>query len=100
MRNYDKLYINGTWIPSTGTKQIDVIDASTEEVLACVPDGTAAGVDRALEAGRDAFEAWSQTRVEERASYLSRIAEGLAKRNDELAEIMAREVGMPLPLSK
>ncbi len=100
MRNYDKLYIQGTWVPSTGTKQIDVIEASTEEVLARVPEGTAADVDRAVAAARDAFDAWSQTSVEERAGYLSRISEGLAKRSDELAEIIAREVGMPLQLSK
>jgi acyl-CoA reductase-like NAD-dependent aldehyde dehydrogenase len=100
MRNYDKLYIDGAWIPSTGTKQIDVIDASNEEVLARVPEGTAADVDRAVAAARNAFESWSQTSVEERAGYLSRISEGLAKRTDELAETMAREVGMPLQLSK
>jgi betaine-aldehyde dehydrogenase len=100
MRNYDKLYIDGAWIPSTGTKQIDVIDASNEEVLARVPEGIAADVDRAVAAARAAFESWSQTSVEERAGYLSRISEGLAKRTDELAEIMAREVGMPLQLSK
>jgi aldehyde dehydrogenase (NAD+) len=100
MRNYDKLYINGAWTPSTGTKQLDVIDASNEEVLARVPEGTAADVDTAVAAARDAFESWSQTSVEERAGYLTRISEGLAKRTDELAEILAREVGTPLMLSK
>lgn len=100
MRNYDKLYINGAWTPSTGTKQLDVIDASNEEVLARVPEGTAADVDTAVAAARDAFESWSQTTVDERAGYLTRISEGLAKRTDELAEILAREVGMPLMLSK
>ena len=100
MRNYDKLYINGAWTPSSGTTQIDVIEAATEDVLARVPEGTAADVDRAVSAARDAFESWSQLSVEERAGYLSKISEGLAKRTDELAEIMAREVGMPLMLSK
>ena len=100
MRNYDKLYINGAWTPSSGTTQIDVIEAATEAVLARVPEGTAADVDRAVSAARDAFESWSQLSVEERAGYLSKISEGLAKRTDELAEIMAREVGMPLMLSK
>jgi aldehyde dehydrogenase (NAD+) len=100
MRNYDKLYIGGAWTPSTSTTQLDVIDASNEEVLARVPEGTAADVDKAVAAARDAFESWSQTSVEERAGFLSRISEGLAKRTDELAEIMAREVGMPLMLSK
>ncbi|HKU40174.1 MAG TPA: aldehyde dehydrogenase family protein [Polyangiales bacterium] len=100
MRNYDKLYVNGAWTPSTGTSLIDVIEASSEEVLARVPEGTAADIDRAVAAAREAFEPWSKLSVEERAGYLARISEGLAKRSEELAEVISREVGMPLPLSK
>src|SRR5262245_41969039 len=100
MRNYDKLYLNGAWTPSTGTSLIDVVDASTEAVLARVPEGTAADIDRAVAAARDAFEPWSQLSVEQRAGYLARIAEGLGKRSEELAEVISREVGMPLALSK
>ena len=38
--------------------------------------------------------------ADERAGYLQKIAEGLAKRSDEIAETISREVGMPIGLSK
>ena len=44
----DKLYINGAWVPSTGSGSIDVINAATEEVMGRVPDGTPADVDAFL----------------------------------------------------
>jgi hypothetical protein len=37
------LYIAGKWEPSLGTASIDVLSASTEEVIGSVPEGTPAG---------------------------------------------------------
>jgi aldehyde dehydrogenase (NAD+) len=53
----DKLYINGSWVPSTGTGTLEVIDSTTEEVLATIPDGTVEDVDRAVQAAAAAFPA-------------------------------------------
>ena len=41
MTDYSKLYIDGAWVPSDGTETIDVINPSTEQVIASVPAGTA-----------------------------------------------------------
>ena len=95
----DKLYINGSWVPSTGTGTLDVIDSTTEEVMATIPEGTAEDVDRAVEAAAAAFPAWSATSREERAKVLTRIGEALAARTDEIAAIISHEVGMPMTLS-
>ena len=46
-----ELFIGGKWEPQSGTGSIDVLSASTEEVIGSVPEGTAADVDRAV-AGR------------------------------------------------
>jgi acyl-CoA reductase-like NAD-dependent aldehyde dehydrogenase len=101
MRTFDKLYINGEWVASTGAgKPIEVLEASTETVIATIPEGTAADIDRAARAAAAAFESWAQRPVEERANFLAKIAEGLVKRTDEIAEIISREVGMPIGLSK
>ena len=45
MQNRDQLYINGQWAASAGGKFIDVINASTEEAMGRVPEGTAQDVD-------------------------------------------------------
>jgi len=95
----DKLYIDGAWVPSTGTGTIDVINSTTEEVMGRIPDGTPEDVDAAVKAAKAAFGPWSQTSVEERAKYLGRITEGLQARMDEIATVVSQEVGMPKNLS-
>jgi aldehyde dehydrogenase (NAD+) len=96
---YDKLYIDGAWVPSSGTGSIDVFDSSNGEVIARIPDGTADDVDRAAQAARAAFEGWAATPAEERAKFCTRIAEGLSGRTDEIATVVTREAGMPKWLS-
>jgi acyl-CoA reductase-like NAD-dependent aldehyde dehydrogenase len=98
-RDYDKQYIDGAWVPSTGKGKIDVISASTEEVCGSVPDGTAEDVDRAVKAARAAFEGWSQTPVEKRVQYLQALQGAIFGRMQEIGEVIATEVGMPLKLS-
>jgi aldehyde dehydrogenase (NAD+) len=95
----DRLFINGEWVSPAGSGRMDVINSTTEEVMGCVPEGTPEDVARAVAAARSAFDAWSQTSAQERASYLQRIAEGLKARQNEIAAIIAAEVGMPLPLA-
>jgi aldehyde dehydrogenase (NAD+) len=99
MDNRDKLYIDGAWVASTGTGTLSVIDSTTEEELATVPEGTVEDIDRAVSAARRAFPAWSETSVGERAKVLTRVQEALGNRMDELADIITHEVGMPLTLS-
>ena len=99
MQIHDKLYIDGAWVPSTGSDTIDVHDSTNGEVIAQVPAGTAEDVDKAAKAARAAFGGWSQTTPEERAKALTRIGEGLAARMDVIATVVTREAGMPKWLS-
>jgi betaine-aldehyde dehydrogenase len=96
---HDKLYINGQWVKSTGTNTIDVINSTTEEVMGRIPEGTAEDVNAAVAAARAAFDAWAATSVEERARFLQLIADRLTMRKDEIAAVIANEVGMPLPMA-
>ncbi len=50
MIDRDKLYIDGAWVPSNGTKTIDVINSTTEEVMGRIPEGTTDDVDKAVAA--------------------------------------------------
>ena len=95
----DKIYIGGEWVKSTGTGVLEVINATTEQVMGSVPEGTVEDVEAAVAAARKAFESWSVTSVEERADWMRRIAEALGGRMDEIAELIAQEVGMPVKLS-
>jgi acyl-CoA reductase-like NAD-dependent aldehyde dehydrogenase len=95
----DKIYIGGQWVQSAGTGVLEVINSTTEQVMGSVPEGTVEDVDNAVAAARSAFESWSQTSVQERADWMQRISEGLGARMDEIAELIAQEVGMPIKLS-
>jgi aldehyde dehydrogenase (NAD+)/betaine-aldehyde dehydrogenase len=92
----DALYVDGAWRSPSGTSAIDVHEAATEEVMATVPSGDASDVDAAVAAARAAFPAWSATPVADRARLLRQLADGLDARSDELATVMAREVGTPI----
>ncbi len=95
----DKIYINGEWVASTGTATLEVINSSTEEVMGRIPEGTADDVNRAVKAAVAAFPAWSQRPVEERVGYCQAIAAGLKARQEEIATLIAQELGMPLKLA-
>jgi aldehyde dehydrogenase (NAD+) len=95
----DKLYIDGGWVTPGGTETLEVIDSATEEVIGAVQLATPADVDVAVRAARAAFEEWSQVSASERAKFTSRIGEALGARMAEIAQLISREVGMPLNLS-
>jgi aldehyde dehydrogenase (NAD+) len=99
MQDRDKIYIDGAWVPSSGSGRIDVINSTTEEVMGRVPDGTPDDVDRAVAAAKEAFPSWSATSREERGKFLQRITEGLQSRMMDIANTVAGEVGMPINLS-
>ena len=96
MREYTKLYINGEWVePQSPGGTLEVIDSSTEEVIATVAQGGAADVDAAVTAARNAFDSWSQTPIDVRAKYLRDIGAALTARFDDIASTISGEVGSP-----
>jgi len=99
MQVRDRLYIDGQWTAPTGNKAIDVINASTEEVMGRVPEGAEADVNAAVAAARAAFDGWAATPAAERAEFLQKIHEGLKARMEEIGKLIAGEVGMPVKLA-
>src|SRR3954471_19515961 len=94
-----ELYIGGQWVAPTGDETIEVVNASTEEVMGRIPQGTPTDVDAAVAAARDAFESWSTTPVQERAAMCAAISAKLQDRQEELAVLIASELGMPVKLA-
>ncbi|MGO4765010.1 aldehyde dehydrogenase family protein [Cupriavidus sp. 2KB_3] len=100
MQQRDKLFINGKWIQPHGSGLIDVIHSATEAVMGKIPEGDARDAEDAIAAARAAFEGWSNTPSAVRAGYIRKIAEGLKDRTEELAQLIAGEVGMPIKLAR
>ncbi|CAL95468.1 aldehyde dehydrogenase family protein [Azoarcus olearius] len=95
----NQLFIGGRWVAPVRTGFIDVMDPSTDTVFARIPEGAAADAEAAVAAAHAAFDAWSRTPLAERAGCIERIAAGLKARSDELAHVIACEVGMPKKLA-
>jgi betaine-aldehyde dehydrogenase len=99
MLNRDKFFIDGRWVPPAGKETLEVHNAGTGEVMGRVPAGTAKDVDAAVAAARAALDGWRDTPAEKRAEYLEKISAGLKARAEELAKLIAQEVGMPLKMA-
>ena len=93
MQVRDKLFIDGSWVPSAGSGTLDVINSTTEEVMGTIPEGTAEDVDKAARAAAAAFPGWAATSHDERGKYVQRIVEGLQARMQEVATTIAGESG-------
>ena len=100
MTTYDSHSINGAWRKATSNAVFEVHDATTEETMATVPQGTAEEATQAVLAARAAFPAWSALGVEERCVFIDKIVAGLKARTEEMGTAIAREVGMPIKMAK
>ncbi len=94
------LYVDGAWVPSAGTKTIEVLNPATEEVIAHVAQGTAEDADAAVAAAKAALPAWSELSPKERADHLQAAADALTVRSDEVSQLIADDMGMPLGFAK
>ncbi|OLT38392.1 aldehyde dehydrogenase [Actinomadura sp. CNU-125] len=99
MREYLKFYIGGRWIDPAERDTIDVVNPATEEVCGRVAAGTAADVDRAVAAARDAFPAWAASTREERLDLLKKILDEYQKRIGDLGAALTEEMGAPAALA-
>ena len=91
-----ELFIGGEYVASESDRAIEVENPATEEVIAEVPDATAADIDRAVEAARRAQREWKRLDHLARAEMLHECAAGLERHADELAVLLTREGGKTL----
>ena len=92
-----KLLINGRLTPGAG--RLDVINPSTEEVVAVCPTADLAQLNEAVAAAKAAFPAWSRTPIRQRGDLLNKVADALVARTEEFARLLTSEQGKPLPMA-
>ena len=90
-----RMFINGDWSDAAGGETTQVINPATEELIAEVPKGGEADVDRAVDAARAAFESWSLTTPAERSTALHKFADVISDNADELSSLESANVGKP-----
>ncbi|MDQ0323016.1 succinate-semialdehyde dehydrogenase/glutarate-semialdehyde dehydrogenase [Pararhizobium capsulatum DSM 1112] len=90
------LYINGAWQPSGNGLEIDVIDPSTGERLAAVPDATVEDARLCVDAAAGAGPSWRATPPRKRSEILRRCFELMVERSEMLATLISMENGKAL----
>jgi succinylglutamic semialdehyde dehydrogenase len=88
-------YINGEWIEGRGPELVTV-DPSTGAQTWASNASTGEDVARAVQAAHDAFEDWALRPLQERIAICQRFRDLLKEHNEDLAAIIAQEVGKPL----
>jgi aldehyde dehydrogenase (NAD+) len=90
-------FIGGGWQVSQSDAWIDDVNPSNAaDVVAHVPRGTTDDVTAAVRAASNAFESWRATSGPARGEHLHKWAAAISARSEEIAQLLAREVGKPI----
>lgn len=103
MQQFQHFYIDGDWVlPADGNtaERHSIINPATGNVAYQTPVATKADIERAIQAAKKAFPKWGATSAKERADYLRAIADGIDRREDDLAEAITATMGCPSKLVK
>ena len=95
-----KAVIGGRSVDATGRKTFETVNPSTGKVLAEISECTAADVDKAVAAARQAFDEgpWPRMSPAERKGTLQRFATVIEANAEELAELEALEGASRSPM--
>lgn len=85
-------FIGGEWVAGDG-EEIEVRSPGSGEVVGSVVGSSAAQVDAAVEAAAAAFPAWRKTPLLERVELCRHAYTLCLERNEEIAQMISREVG-------
>lgn len=100
MNQHLQFYIDGQWVDPAQPRTLDVVNPSTEEVIDRISLGSAADVERAVQAARRAFETFGHSSREERLALLERVLAAYQQRLDDVARAISLEMGAPQWLAK
>ncbi|MGN7123936.1 aldehyde dehydrogenase family protein [Methylorubrum thiocyanatum] len=95
-------FIDGQWTASEGDATLNVYEPATGRVIGTIADSTAADVDRAVRAAREAFDqgAWGKTSALDRSRLLLRLGALILRDVERLALIEARDTGKPASVAR
>jgi aldehyde dehydrogenase (NAD+) len=89
-----KHLIDGEWVAShSGATFESRNPANSDDLVGVFQRGDARDVDDAVRAAKAAYPGWLETPAPKRADYVYRVGILLEQRKEELAQLMAREMG-------
>jgi 1-pyrroline dehydrogenase len=100
VKNETKNFVGGAWVEAVDGGTAEVLNPATAGAIAKVPAGSAADVDRAVEAATAALPGWLDSTPRERSEMMLRLADALEDNAEELARIESLNAGKPLSLAR
>ncbi|SFN18441.1 lactaldehyde dehydrogenase [Izhakiella capsodis] len=95
-----QMYINGEFIVPQDDKWIEVVNPSTEAIIARIPEGNRQDAQRALLAAEQAQAGWEALPAVERGVWLHKIADGIRQRQAHISTTLVAEGGKTQELAK
>jgi aldehyde dehydrogenase (NAD+) len=97
----DALFIGGRWSKPATDAVLTVVSPHSEEIVARVPQTSAADIDAAVAAARTAFDEgpWPRMSPQERIDVIQSLSMLYAGKLDEMAHVITTEMGSPISFS-
>lgn len=96
MEQYNN-YINSVWRQSRSQRTFNNISpANKNDIIGEFPESNSADLEEAVTAAKYAFDKWKRIPAPKRGDILRIAGDIFAKRKNELAQIMTREMGKPV----
>ena len=90
-------FVGGKWVaPSTGEHFENRNPANWDDVIGQFPLSGPEDVERAVASAQKGFHAWRSTPAPARGDVLRAVGDIMARRKEEIADVMTREMGKPL----
>ena len=96
--NIYRMAINGEKVISEQT--LPVTNPATEEVFAEAPLARKEDLDNAVSAARGALKGWSAKSIQERSSYIKKLADAILENKEQIARVLTMEQGKPLNFAR
>jgi acyl-CoA reductase-like NAD-dependent aldehyde dehydrogenase len=90
------MYIDGSWVNSENGETLQAVNPATSEVLDHFPKATREDARKAIDAAVDARSKAEEMTAYDRSKILLKVAQMLEQRSNEMAKLIAQNVGKPI----
>jgi len=90
-------YIDGEWVDAASGETFESTSPANGDAIGVFPRSSTEDVERAVAAAKRAYEDWRLVPAPKRGEMLFRFAHLLSEQKEELAQLMAHEMGKVLP---
>ncbi len=93
-------YVSGELRPPRAGRYLENFEPATGRAYSRIPDSDKDDLNEAIAAAQAAFPVWSETPAMERSKVMTRIAEGIEAKSEELVRAESIDTGKPISLAR